>query len=94
MCKTDIHKPEIVQRRYNLSLPGRTEYTKRLQSYTKQDKSLAYKVKLWSQEHSFLSNISALRKTYRRCSMFIMAFNTPTSLLEAQFYTIWLKVYV
>lgn len=43
--------------------------------------------------HSFLSNISAFRKTYCRYSMFIMAFKTPT-LLEAQFYTIWLKVYV
>lgn len=43
--------------------------------------------------HSFLSNISAFRKTYCRYSMFIMAFNPP-SLLEAQFYTIWLKVYV
>ena len=27
MCKTDIHRPEIVQKRYNLSLPARTEYT-------------------------------------------------------------------
>lgn len=90
MCSPDICKPEIEQKRYNLSLPGRTEYTN-------DSNHILYRTYLWHESkameprHSFLSNISAFRKTY--CNMFIMAFKTPT-LLEAQFYTIWLKVYV
>lgn len=77
--ETDIHKPEIVKKRYNLSLPGRTEYTNDSNHITIQDKSLAKRVKLLEPRHSFLSNISAFRKTYCRSSMFIMAFKTPNS---------------
>lgn len=92
MYKRDNHKPEIVQKRYNLSLPGRTEYTDD-SNYILYRTYLWHRSKAMEPRQSFLSNISAFRKTYCRYSVFIMAFKNPTP-PEAQFYTIWLKLYV
>lgn len=89
-CVKEIFiKPEIVKKRYNLSLPGITAYT----NDSNHILGHIFGIKSIELRHSFLSNISAFRKTYCRYSLFIMAFKPPT-LLEAQFYTIWLKVYV